>query len=102
LTEDQRQRRDEDQFSAPPRKAEEPDSHQLEPGLRAATSCHDRCRAIAQESHRLCHETEARSPEVVGGLSVALARAFKIIGGDLKNPATRHWQQCFRMFDLLI
>jgi len=47
-------------------------------------------------------ETEARLPEVVGGLSVALARAFKIIDGDLKNPATRHWQQCFRIFDLLI
>jgi hypothetical protein len=37
-----------------------------------------------------------------GGLSVALARAFKIIDGDLKNPATRHWQQCFRIFDLLM
>jgi hypothetical protein len=47
-------------------------------------------------------ETEARLPEVMGGLSVALARAFKIIDGDLKNPATRHWQQCFRIFDLLI
>jgi hypothetical protein len=47
-------------------------------------------------------DTEARLPEVVGGLSVALARAFKIIDGDLKNPATRHWQQCFRIFDLLI
>jgi hypothetical protein len=46
-------------------------------------------------------ETEARLPEVVGGLSVALARAFKIIDGDLKNPAT-NWQQCFRIFDLLI
>ena len=46
--------------------------------------------------------TERRSPEVVGGLSVGLARAFKIIDGDLKNPATEHWQQCFRIFDLLM
>jgi hypothetical protein len=38
--------------------------------------------------------TEDQLPVVVGGLSVALARAFKIIDGDLKNPATRHWQQC--------
>jgi hypothetical protein len=30
------------------------------------------------------------------------SRAFKIIDGDLKNPATRHWQQCFRIFDLLM
>ena len=35
-------------------------------------------------------DTEARLPEVVGGLSVALARAFKIIDGDLKNPQTEH------------
>ncbi|WP_197679512.1 MULTISPECIES: DUF1931 family protein [Bradyrhizobium] len=46
--------------------------------------------------------TEDQLPVVVGGLSVALARAFKIIDGDLKNPATRHWQQCFRIFDLLM
>jgi hypothetical protein len=46
--------------------------------------------------------TESRLPVVVGGLSVALARAFKIIDGNLKNPATEHWQQCFRIFDLLM
>ena len=46
--------------------------------------------------------TEDQLPVVVGGLSVALARAFKIIYGDLKNPATRRWQQCFRIFDLLM
>ena len=46
--------------------------------------------------------TERRLPSVVGGLSVALARAFKIVDGDLKNPATKHWQQCFRIFDLLM
>jgi hypothetical protein len=47
-------------------------------------------------------DIEDQLPLVVGGLSVALARTFKIIDGDLKNPATRHWQQCFRIFDLLI
>ena len=47
-------------------------------------------------------DTEAGLPEVVGGLSVALARAFKIIDGGLKNPATVHWQKCFRIFDLLM
>src|SRR6202171_4831609 len=39
-------------------------------------------------------DIEDQLPVFVGGLSVALARAFKIIDGDLKNPATRHWQQC--------
>jgi hypothetical protein len=47
-------------------------------------------------------DIEDQLPVFVGGLSVALARAFKIIDGDLKNPATRHWQQCFRIFDLLM
>jgi hypothetical protein len=47
-------------------------------------------------------DTERRLPEVVGGLSVALARAFKIIDGNLKNPATEHWQKCFRIFNLLM
>src|SRR6202795_460457 len=47
-------------------------------------------------------DTESRLSEVVGGLSVALARAFKIIDGNLKNPATEHWQKCFRIFHLLL
>jgi len=47
-------------------------------------------------------DTEDQLPLVVGGLSVALARAFKIIDGNLKNPATERWQQCFRIFDLLM
>jgi Domain of unknown function (DUF1931) len=47
-------------------------------------------------------ETEARLPDIVGGLSVALARAFKIIDPDLKNPATEHWRRSFQVFDLLL
>jgi hypothetical protein len=47
-------------------------------------------------------DTEGRLPELLGGLSVALARAFKIIDGDLKNPQTEHWQKCFRIFDQLM
>jgi hypothetical protein len=47
-------------------------------------------------------ETEARLPEVVGGLSVALARAFKVIEPDLKNPQTQQWERAFRIFDLLL
>ena len=47
-------------------------------------------------------ETEARLPEVAGGLSVALARAFKLIDPDLKNPQTRDWERAFSIFDLLL
>jgi hypothetical protein len=40
------------------------------------------------------------SAQIHCGLSLALARTFKIIDGNLKNPATEHW--CFRIFDLLM
>jgi hypothetical protein len=47
-------------------------------------------------------ETEAELPAIVGGLGVALARAFKIIDPDLKHPATEHWRRSFQVFDLLM
>jgi hypothetical protein len=47
-------------------------------------------------------ETEARLPGVVGGLSVALARTFRIVEPGLKNPQTRHWERAFQIFDLLL
>jgi hypothetical protein len=50
----------------------------------------------------LSAETELRLPKVVGGLSVALARTFKLIDEDLKNPHTEHWERSLRIFDLLL
>jgi hypothetical protein len=47
-------------------------------------------------------ETEARLHEVAGGLSYALARAFKDVYPDLKNPGQVHWETLFRLFDLLV
>ena len=47
-------------------------------------------------------ETEARLPEVAGGLRLALARTFKIIDPDLKNPQSEHWERAFRIFSLLL
>ncbi|MBP8534424.1 DUF1931 family protein [Streptomyces sp. MK37H] len=46
--------------------------------------------------------TEARLPEIVGGLSLALAKAFKIIYPDLKNPQTKHWETVWPLFNLLL
>lgn len=46
-------------------------------------------------------ETEALLPELVGGLSIALARLFKIVDPDLKNPHAESWERAFRIFDLL-
>jgi hypothetical protein len=47
-------------------------------------------------------QTAAQLPAIAGGLSVALARAFKIIDPDLKNPQSKHWQRSFQIFDLLL
>jgi hypothetical protein len=47
-------------------------------------------------------ETDAELPEIVGGVSVALSRTFKIIDHELKNPQTEHWERSFRLFDLLL
>jgi hypothetical protein len=50
----------------------------------------------------LSEETEARLPAVVGGLSVALARTFRVIDPDAKNPQSQHWERVFHVFDRLI
>jgi hypothetical protein len=50
----------------------------------------------------LSEETEARLPSIVGGISVALARTFRIIDPELKNPATEHWERAFEIFDQLL
>jgi hypothetical protein len=47
-------------------------------------------------------DVEAALPAIVGGISLALARTFKIIEPDLKNPQTEHWERAFRIFDLLL
>jgi hypothetical protein len=47
-------------------------------------------------------ETEAQLPNLAGGLSVALARSFKLIDPDLKNPQAKHWERASSIFDLLL
>jgi hypothetical protein len=47
-------------------------------------------------------ETEAKLPEVAGGLSYALARSFKILDPTLKNPNQAHWVSARQLFDLLL
>ncbi|GAA0641657.1 DUF1931 family protein [Streptomyces thermocarboxydovorans] len=47
-------------------------------------------------------ETEAAYPEIIGGLSLALAQSFKILHPDLKNPQTQHWDEARAVFDLLL
>jgi hypothetical protein len=50
----------------------------------------------------LGEETDARLAEIVGGLSVGLARTFKILDQDSTNPSSDDWERAFRLFDLLL
>jgi hypothetical protein len=46
--------------------------------------------------------TEASLATIAGGLSVALAHAFKLIDPTMKNPSSKDWERAFRIFDLLL
>lgn len=50
----------------------------------------------------LSDEAAAWVPRVAGGVSMGLARTFKIVEPDLRNPQSRHWDTAFRLFDLLL
>jgi hypothetical protein len=50
----------------------------------------------------LSEQAEARLPAVVGALSTALARTFRVIEPDVRNPRSEHWERVFRVFDELI
>jgi hypothetical protein len=50
----------------------------------------------------IAEETEQGLPEIVGGLTLALARAFKIIDPERKNPQAEQWDRAIAAFDLLL
>jgi hypothetical protein len=50
----------------------------------------------------LSEETQERLPEIAGGLSVALARAFPLLDTNVKNPQTEQWNRAFQLFRLLL
>jgi len=51
----------------------------------------------------LCsHEIDVELPAVAGGLSVAVARSFKMIDPRIKCVYSPHWQTIFALFDLLV
>jgi uncharacterized protein DUF1931 len=62
----------------------------------------DRLAARPRLDFAYSDETEAELPDVVGGLSVAAARTFKIMHPTLKNPHAEQWEQLYRVFDLLL
>jgi hypothetical protein len=50
----------------------------------------------------IAEETEEGLPEIVGGLTLALARAFKLIEPERRNPQTEQWERVTAVFDLLL
>ena len=50
----------------------------------------------------LADDTQARLPLLFGGISVALARTFKLIDAELKAVHTEEWERTFSLFRLLI
>jgi hypothetical protein len=47
-------------------------------------------------------ETEARLPDIAGGLSVALAHALKIVDPQQRHPFGEQWERALKIFDLLL
>jgi uncharacterized protein DUF1931 len=45
-------------------------------------------------------DAERLLPELFGGLSIALARAFRIVDAKVSNPSTEHWDRVFAIFRL--
>ena len=46
-------------------------------------------------------DTERLLPELFGGLSVALARSFRVVDPKVANPSTVHWDRVFTLFRLV-
>jgi hypothetical protein len=61
-----------------------------------------RIAAVPYLDRALSEETQSRLPDLVGGLSVALARAFTIIDTDLRNPSSHHWERASQLFNLVL
>ncbi len=48
------------------------------------------------------YEVERELPRLVGALTVALARAFKVLDPEVKNPQPLHWERAMAIFNLLL
>ncbi len=47
-------------------------------------------------------ETHERLPIIAGALVIALARCFRVMEPELKNPETPHWEKAMAIFNLLL
>ncbi|MGZ4125479.1 MAG: DUF1931 family protein [Actinomycetota bacterium] len=47
-------------------------------------------------------ETESWFPRIAGGISVAMARCFRILDPNVRNPASVQWERAEQLFDLVL
>lgn len=47
-------------------------------------------------------ETEARLPDIAGGLCLALGNCFTILDDEIEKPGSDHWDRADRLFELLL
>jgi len=58
--------------------------------------------AIPPVRAELSDEVTARVPLIVGGLSFAIARTFRIVAPTRSSPTTAEWERVFAVFNLLL
>lgn len=47
-------------------------------------------------------QTEYLLPELFGGLSIALARSFRVVDPTVSSPSPEHWERVFTLFRLVL
>ncbi len=45
---------------------------------------------------------ESKIPEITGGITVSLAKVFKTVDPDLKNPGTEEWDKVEQLYRVLL
>ncbi len=47
-------------------------------------------------------DVEAMLPDLAGGMTVSLAKVFKVLDPDMKNPQTEHWERVEEIYRILV
>ncbi len=47
-------------------------------------------------------DVEAMLPALAGGITVSLAKVFKVLDPEMKNPQTEHWERVEQLYAILV
>ncbi len=47
-------------------------------------------------------DVEAMLPDLAGGMTVSLAKVFKVLDPNMKNPQTEHWERVEQIYAILV